>query len=310
MADILQFGASGQLGRALLREAERGRKASGQKTPAPSIAALDRRSADLLDPDACAAQVAAVRPKLVILAAAYTAVDQAESEPDLAMRVNAETPAAIAHAAARLGAPLIYISTDYVFDGRGGAPYSERVEPAPINAYGRSKAAGEAAVLAEQPASLVLRTSWVFDAVGRNFLTTMLRLGAERDALRVVDDQRGAPTAAGDLAHAALLAANALLRELDADDLRGIFHYQGAPSASWADFADAIFEAAQPFWGRRPELERIPSSEYPTPAPRPLDTRLDCRRFLTRFEVEQPDWRAAVAAAVTEALGASGAKRP
>lgn len=290
--DALQFGVSGQLGRALL----------ARRSPALRITGLRRAEAELNDPAACAARVEASQPQLVIIAAAYTQVDQAEQEPDLAMRVNADAPAAIAEAAARIGAPVIYLSTDYVFDGAGGAPYAESSPVKPLGQYGLSKLEGERRVAAAQPASLVLRTSWVFDAVGENFLTSMLRLGAERDQMRIVDDQQGGPTPADALAEAVRRAAVALARSPDDQDLRGVFHFQGAPHASWADFAEAIFAAAAPIWGRRPTIERISTAEYPTPALRPLDTRLDCSRFEARFGVAPPQWRAAVVRDVAERL--------
>lgn len=295
--EVLQFGATGQLGRALRARAS-----------APlRITPLDRAAADLSDPAACAARVRAARPRVVIIAAAYTQVDQAESEPDLAMRANAETPGAIAKAASEIDAAVIHISTDYVFDGSGGAPYAETAAAAPLNVYGRSKLAGEQAVLAAQPASCVLRASWVFDAEGKNFLTTMLRLGATRDALRIVADQLGAPTPADALADAALATARALAAAPEDASLRGVFHFQGAPHAGWADFAETIFAAAEPIWRRRPRIERIATAEYPTPAPRPLDTRLDCAKIAARFGVAQPDWRSAAQARVATILREQGA---
>lgn len=292
--DILQFGATGQLGRAL-----RGRSHAGFP-----IRALDRTAADLTDPAACAAAVAAFRPRLVIIAAAYTRVDEAESDPEGAQRVNAETPGAIAAAARRIGTPVAHVSTDYVFDGAGGAPYAETAPTRPLNVYGRSKLAGERAVLAAQPDSVILRASWVFDAEGANFLNTMLRLGAARDEIGVVADQFGAPTPADALAAAVIAAGTALLERPGEAAMRGVFHFQGAPHASWADFAETIFEAAAPIWGRRPAVRRIASAAYPTPAPRPLDTRLDCARAAERLGLAPPDWRAAVRRAAAATLRA------
>lgn len=293
---VLQFGVSGQLAGALTRGAP----------AAASVTALNHADADFLDPTLCAAHVERAQPDVVIIAAAYTQVDKAETEQAQAFRINAETPGAIASAAERIGAPVVYVSTDYVFDGAGGAPYAESAPTAPLNAYGRSKLAGERVVRAAQSASVVLRTSWVFDATGKNFLATMLRLGAERESLRVVDDQRGAPTAAASVAEAVWRAATALASDTRTPDQCGVFHFQGAPHASWADFAEEIFDAALPIWGRRPIVERISSSEYPTPAPRPLDTRLDCEKYEATFGLESPNWRLAARDAVAARLGGWG----
>jgi dTDP-4-dehydrorhamnose reductase len=273
---VLVFGTTGQVAQELARRAaEQGVR----------IEALGRAEADLANPEACAAAVAATGADLVINAAAYTAVDRAESEPELAQRINAEAPGAMARAAAARGLPFLHVSTDYVFDGRPGRPWREDDPPAPLNASGASKLAGERAVAAAGGAAAILRTAWVFSAHGANFVKTMLRLGAERGHLRMVDDQRGGPTPAADIAEALLTMAAALSSGRGAT---GIFHFAGVPSVTWADFAEAIFAARG---GRPPVIERIPSSAYPVPAERPKNSVLDCGRVAQAYGIAQPDWR-------------------
>lgn len=280
---LVVFGRTGQLAQALARRA-------------PDALFLDRQAADLADPEACAAalrQAAAEGAEAAINAAAYMAVDRAEAEEPLATRINGEAPAAMARAAAQAGIPFLQVSSDYVFDGRGEAPHAPDEPVAPLSAYGRSKAAGEAGVRDAGGAHAILRTSWVFSADGGNFVKTMLRLGAERDALRVVDDQIGGPTEAGDIAAALLVIAGAL----KAGAPSGTWHFAGAPDVSWAGFAREIMTRA----GLDCAIERIPSSEYPTPAARPLNSRLDCSRTEAVFGIARPDWRAGLAR-VLEAL--------
>lgn len=267
---ILVFGQSGQLARELAR--------------ARGVICLDRASADLTDPAGCGAAIRAHQPAAVINAAAYTAVDKAEEEEALATTVNAEAPGAMAAESARLGIPFVSISTDYVFDGTGDAPWKPGDAPAPLGAYGRSKLAGEKAVAQAGGAWAVLRTSWVVSAHGSNFLKTMLRLGTGQGGLRIVSDQIGGPTPARDLADACLRVA----RGLQEDPRKsGIYHYAGSPDVSWADFARAIFEAA----GIDCRVEDIPTAKYPTPAARPLNSRLDCAASETVFGISRPDWR-------------------
>jgi dTDP-4-dehydrorhamnose reductase len=273
---VLVFGTTGQVARELARRAaERGMR----------IEALSRAEADLTNPEACAAAIAATQADAVINAAAYTAVDRAESEPELAQRINAEAPGATARAAAARGLPFLHVSTDYVFDGRPGRPWREDDPPAPLNAYGASKLAGERAVAAAGGVTAVLRTAWVFSAHSSNFVKTMLRLGAQHDRLRVVDDQRGGPTPAADIAEALLTMAAALSNGHGAT---GILHYAGAPAVSWADFAEAIFAARG---GQAPAIERIPSSAWPQPALRPINSVLNCTRIAAASGIPQPDWR-------------------
>lgn len=267
---LLVFGKTGQVARELQRLA-------------PDATCLGRDQADLMDPAACAAAVAASDAQAIINAAAWTAVDKAETEEAAATVVNGATPAAMAKAAAARGIPFLHISTDYVFDGQGTQPFAPDHPTAPLGAYGRSKLAGEIAVRAADGPHVILRTSWVFSAHGTNFVKTMLRLGSERDTLRVVADQIGGPTAASDIAGTLLLLAGELLHGAKG----GTYHYSGAPDVSWADFARAIMTQAD----LSCRIEDIPSSAYPTPAERPLNSRLDCRALLADFGIQRPDWR-------------------
>jgi dTDP-4-dehydrorhamnose reductase len=262
----------------------------------PGVVALARAEADLADPDACAAAIRTHAPAAVINAAAWTAVDAAEEHAEAAHRINAAAPAAMARAAARLGIPFVQISTDYVFDGTGTRPWAPGDTPAPLGAYGRSKLAGERAVRGAGGCHAILRTSWVFSAHGRNFLTTMLRLGAERERLTVVADQIGGPTPAAAVAHACHAIAHRLIA---APELSGTHHLGGAPDVSWAGFARAILAAAD----LACEVEDIPTAAWPTPAPRPLNSRLDCSGLEAAFGIPRPDWRAGVAAALAELQG-------
>ncbi|WP_370311642.1 dTDP-4-dehydrorhamnose reductase [Sagittula sp.] len=267
---LLVFGSSGQVAIELARRA-------------PDAVFLSRAEADLSDPDACAAAIAAHAPSAVINAAAYTAVDKAEDDEALATTINAKAPAAMAEACAARDIPFVQISTDYVFDGSGDTPRAPDAPTAPLNAYGRSKLAGEEAVRAAGGRWAVLRTSWVFSAHGNNFVKTMLRLSGTRDALNVVDDQIGGPTSAARIAEACLAIVPVLARDAGTS---GVYHFTGGPDASWADFARAIFVAA----GRQVTVTGIPSSDYPTPARRPLNSRLDCATLAT-FGIDRPDWR-------------------
>jgi dTDP-4-dehydrorhamnose reductase len=267
---ILVFGHSGQV-------------ATELRTTAP-LTALGRDAADLSDPAACAAAIHAHAPSAVINAAAYTAVDRAEEEEALATIINGQSPGAMARACADLGIPFVHISTDYVFAGDGDTPWTPDDSVAPLGAYGRSKLAGEEAVRAAGGAHAILRTSWVVSAHGNNFVKTMLRLGAERDTLSIVADQIGGPTPARAIAAACLSIAG----QLSADPAKsGTYHFAGAPDTSWADFARAIFAEA----GLACAVTDIPSSAYPTPARRPLNSRLDCSATEAAFGVARPDWR-------------------
>ena len=239
-----------------------------------------------------------MRPAAVINAAAYTAVDKAESEPDAAYALNRDAPAALARACAAAGVPFVHFSTDYVFDGSKPTPYVETDPVNPTGVYGASKAAGEAEVLAAGGPAAVLRTSWVYSAFGANFVKTMLRLAATREELGVVADQLGRPTWAEDCARGALRAAGALLdREAGA---AGIFHQAGAGDASWADFAEAIFALSAARGGPSARVKRITTADYPTPARRPANSRLDCSKMTRTLDWPMRDWRQSLAACFDE----------
>jgi dTDP-4-dehydrorhamnose reductase len=265
---ILVFGETGQVARELARRAP--------------VTALGRDRADLSDPEACAAAILASDAEAVINAAAYTAVDRAETEEALATIVNGAAPSAMARAAAEKGVPFLHVSTDYVFDGSGESPWKPDDPTGPLGAYGRSKLAGEEGVRAAGGRHAILRTSWVFSAHGANFVRTMLRLGRERDALKIVDDQTGGPTAAADIAAALLTMARALHDGAPG----GTYHFAGAPDVTWAGFARGIFARA----GLDVAVTGIPSSEYPTPARRPGNSRLDCSTLGIDFGIPRPEW--------------------
>lgn len=261
------------------------------------VVALGRPGLDLARPETIAASLAAAQPDLIVSAAAYTAVDKAESERDLAFAVNATGAAAVAAAALRLNVPVIHISTDYVFDGAKGAPYTEADAVGPLNVYGASKLAGEQAVMAANPEAVVLRASWIYSPFGHNFVRTMLRLAAEREEVGVVADQFGSPTSALDLAGGIWALASRLLGGSAASP-RGVFHMAGSGSASWADLAEATFSASAALGGPSARVRRIDAAQFPTAAVRPTDSRLDCGRLEAAFGIRLPDWRASIAAVV------------
>jgi dTDP-4-dehydrorhamnose reductase len=283
---LLVFGSTGQVATELRQLAP---------NLAPDTVFLARTEADLADPAACAAAIRAHRPRAVINAAAWTAVDRAEAEEAAATVVNGAAPAAMAQACAALGIPFVHLSTDYVFDGAGQTPFAPEHPTAPLGAYGRSKLAGEEGVRAAAAGHVILRTSWVFSAHGANFLKTMLRLGASRDNLTVVADQIGGPTPARAIAEACLRIVDQLIRD---PGLSGTYHFSGAPDVSWADFAREIMAEAQLSCA----ISDIPTSAYPTPARRPANSRMDCAS-LSRFGLARPDWRAAILPILKE-LGA------
>jgi len=266
--------------------------------------ALGRPDLDLAgSAEAIAATVMRLTPQLVVNAAAWTAVDRAEDQPAAAMAVNRDGAGALAAAAEVCGAAVLHVSTDYVFDGTKGAPYVEADRVAPLGVYGASKLAGEAAVLAANPRSAVLRTAWVCSDTGANFLRTMLRLGAEREELAVVADQRGAPIFCDDLARAILRMARGLAgAEAGAPEF-DVFHLSGAPDTTWHGFAEAIFAGAARRGARTPRLRAIATAEYPTSARRPADSRLDCTRIAEVHGIERPDWRAGLSRALDRLIG-------
>jgi dTDP-4-dehydrorhamnose reductase len=287
---ILVAGAHGQVGRALMRR--------GPAAVRPLIG-LARADLDIADAGAARARLTALRPALIINAAAYTAVDKAESEPDLAFAANRDGAANLAAVCAELGIPLLHLSTDYVFDGCKSGPYLETDAKAPLGVYGASKAAGEAAIRARLPRHIILRTAWVYGPDGANFVRTMLRLSAERPRLRVVDDQHGGPTPAGAIADALLSIAAAWDRGAEA---WGTYHYCGAPAVSWCGFARAIVAAAAAHRGTTVPVVPIATADYPTPARRPANSMLDCARIARDFGIPQPDWRGDLPACVAALL--------
>ena len=275
---ILVFGKTGQVANELRHQA--------------NVIALGRDQADLSDPEACAAAIRASDADAVINAAAYTAVDRAEEEEALATLVNGEAPAAMARACSEKSLPFLHVSTDYVFDESGTRPWRETDPVSPQNAYGRSKLKGEEGVRAAGGTHAILRTSWVVSAHGQNFVKTMLRLSESRDALNIVDDQVGGPTPAADIAATLLIMARAMAEGQPG----GTYHYGGTPWVSWADFAREIFAQA----GRAVSVTGIPSTDYPSPACRPLNSRLDCAAIETDFGIAAPYWRDGLARILTE----------
>ena len=281
---VLVFGKTGQVARAL---------AAAGPTRGITVQCLNRYAADLSNPAACAAVIAATDANAVINAAAWTAVDAAEDQEAAAHVINADSPGAMARACANYDMPFIHISTDYVFDGSTGPAWTPDAPTGPLGAYGRTKLAGECAVLDSGARAVVLRTAWVFDGTGKNFVTTMLRLSESRDALNVVADQIGGPTPADAIAEACLTIAQALL---DGTGQGGVHHFSGAPDVSWADFARAIFATA----GRDVTVTDITTADYPTPAARPANSRLDCNSLTAAFDIQRPDWRRALTNIIKE----------
>jgi dTDP-4-dehydrorhamnose reductase len=278
------FGAGGQVGKEVLRCAR----------PAGADAVgVGRSICDLTVPGAAAAIIRAGACDAVFNAAAYTAVDRAETEPDLAAAINIAAPGEMARACAELGIPFVHFSTDYVFDGAASRPYRETDATGPLGVYGRTKLDGEKAVAAAGGASAILRLSWVFSAHGSNFVKTMLRLSSERHRLRVVADQTGKPTPASAAAAAALVVARALAADRS---LSGVYHIAGDEPVVWADFARTIFDMA----GRGAIVEPITTAEYPTPAKRPLYSVLDTRKFEETFGLAAPSWRDGLGAVLVE----------
>ena len=282
---ILIAGGSGQVGCCL----------KAQLQGCAELSAPDSAVLDISNRDSVWRAVEAFRPDYIINAAAYTAVDKAEGDAGRAFAVNRDGARHLAEAAEAAGAAMLHISTDYVFDGAGGAPYDEAAPTAPQNIYGASKLAGEQAVLAACRRAVVIRTSWVFGAHGQNFVKTMLRLGRERDSLGIVADQYGAPTAAADIA-AALITIVRRHTPGQLAERAGIYHYCGSPYASWFEFAETIFAeaAAQGVLAKIPAVKPIATADYPAPAKRPADSRLDCGKIRTVFGIGPCDWHSAL----------------
>lgn len=293
---ILLLGKNGQVGWQLQRAL----------APLGEIVALERKDAggDLADPQGLAAAVRAAKPQVIVNAAAYTAVDKAESESQLARLINTEAPAALAREAAASGALLVHYSTDYVFDGSGSAPWQESDATGPLNVYGATKLAGEQAIAASGCAHLTFRTSWVYAAHGDNFIKTMLRLAATRERLTVIDDQKGAPTGAELIAD---VTAHAISQTLQQPAKAGLYHLTAAGEASWFDYAQYVLALARQ---ARPQgvktaaggVQPIASSQYPAAARRPLNSRLDTRRLQAVFGLTLPHWQAGVARVLEEII--------
>ncbi len=287
---ILVTGGSGQLATSLVR------------LGGPRIHRVGRPAFDFDQPDTIKTVFAAISPVAVVNAAAWTAVDAAETAVEAATRANRDGPELLARLCAEAGIPLLHVSTDYVFDGDKGVPYIETDPVSPTGVYGRTKAEGEQAAMAANLRTVVLRTSWVYSATGKNFVRTMINAGEKNATLRVVGDQRGAPTASDDLA-AAILSILALIERDGWQDLyAGIFHIAGTGETTWHGLAVAALEAARPHGRVMPEVIAIRTAEWPTPARRPADSRLDCDKLERVFGVRLPPWRASLIRTVDELL--------
>ena len=282
---VLVAGREGQVARALIAWL-------GQD--GHEVTALEPPALDLTSRESIAAAMTAADPALVVNAAAYTAVDKAEDQAAIAFAVNRDGAGWLAEAAADRDLPFVHFSTDYVFDGLKGAPYVEGDPTSPLGVYGRSKEEGERAVLAANPRSVVLRTAWVCSPDGGNFVKTMLRLAGEREELRIVADQHGAPTFAEDLADAVARMAPRLLASGAGDEAFGLFHLSGAPHTTWFGFTQEIMAQAAMRGGRQPKLTPITTADYPTRAVRPADGRLDCSRIGQVHGILPADWRASL----------------
>jgi dTDP-4-dehydrorhamnose reductase len=291
---VLVAGRTGQLAIELLERLPR---------DGHTVVALEAPELDLTDPDSIRRAVEQAAPEAIVNAAAYTAVDKAESQRDLAFAVNALGAAMLAAAAAARGLPFVQVSTDYVFAGDGGAPYDEDAPTGPTGVYGESKLAGEQAALAANPRTAILRTAWVCSPHGNNFVKTMLRLGREREAVSVVADQHGAPTFAADLADAIARMLPRLASAPAGDAAFGVFHLTGVPWTTWHGFAEAIFAGAAARGQTVPRLSAITTADYPTPARRPADGRLDCGRIARVHGIEAADWRQSLSRCLDALIG-------
>ncbi|MCW2309259.1 dTDP-4-dehydrorhamnose reductase [Rhodobium gokarnense] len=278
---VLVIGKSGQVATALTERAE------ARDIPAMCIG---RPEVDIATMDALPDEAIAFAPTIVVNAAAYTAVDKAEDEEDAAFAVNDAGAGRVAAAAAKLGVPVIHISTDYVYDGAKPEPYVETDPPCPLGVYGRSKLAGEEAVAQAADRHVILRTAWVFSPFGRNFVKTMLALAETRDRLKIVDDQRGSPTYALDLADAILTIAERIAETGWQQRYQGVFHAANAGETTWRGLAHKAFAASAALGGPTAAADPIPTSDYPTAAERPLNSRLDCGRLKATFGIALPDW--------------------
>ncbi|MCA0029727.1 dTDP-4-dehydrorhamnose reductase [Mesorhizobium sp. B263B2A] len=290
---IVVTGRDGQVAASLLE--------AGQSRADVDVVAIGRPEFDLARPDTIIEVIAETEPDIVVSAAAYTAVDQAEDEPDMAFAVNATGAGKVAEAAARLGVPVIHLSTDYVFDGSAPGAYVETDATAPLGVYGASKLAGEQAVAAAGPRHLILRTAWVYSPFGRNFVKTMLRLAADRDEIAVVADQWGNPTSALDIADAILHAAARLPRNKELAAF-GTYHLAGTGETNWSGFARHILDTSLAFGGPWARVRDIATMDYPTKARRPANSRLSSAKFASVFGWNAPDWRLSTEAVVRRLL--------
>lgn len=292
---VLVIGRHGQIATALHEQRRSGTE---------DIIFLGRPDIDLLDVGSLRARVADLRPDVVINAAAFTGVDRAESEEEVAHIVNGVAPGRLAEGAADAGAAIIHLSTDYVFDGSKSAPYDEEDAPSPANAYGRTKLAGELAVAASNPRHVILRTAWVYAPFGANFVRTMLKLPKTVDAVSVVDDQVGNPTYAPELAEAILSVARRLHATPSDRTLTGVFNLAGRGDASWADVAEAAFAGAAERGAPRCMVNPIPTRDYPTPAKRPANSRLRCDKIGEAYGIALRDWRDSLSQCLDRLIGA------
>lgn len=290
---ILITGASGQLGQALTQRLTR---------RAIEFTAVQRPAFDFEKPETLIECFAQRRPSFVINAAAYTAVDKAEEEPQAAQIANHTGPLALARLCEAADIPLIHISTDYVFDGNKGAPYLESDRPNPTGVYGASKRDGEDAVLSTHAKAIILRTAWVYSAYGKNFALTMLAAGRKMPVLRVVADQCGTPTSACDLADAILKIIDEVMKTGWRPDYRGLFHATNAGDTSWYSFACAIFAEAAKYGYKAPEVKPIMTSDWPTPTRRPPDSRLDCSKLKKVFGISMTEWELALKDVIADCL--------
>ena len=293
---ILVLGAAGQVGCEM--DAAFTRVSAGVRVDGPMIINATRSGCDISDPKAIEILVDAHQPDWVINAAAYTAVDRAQLEPDLANLINARAPKLLAECCSRVGARLIHISTDYVFSGEGHQPFTEESATQPLGVYGKSKLGGEEAIKQTIETHVILRTSWVFGAQGKNFVKTMLTLAASRNEISVVADQCGAPTSARGIADAIASIVFSMSKAIAEDDRWGTYHFSGFPYTTWASFAETLFLHAQEVGliSKGPQVIPITTADYPTPARRPLNSRLDCSKIEAKFDISPDDWKVSLRA--------------
>ena len=291
---LLVTGATGQLAQ----------KLGAGTTPENPVLAVGRPDLDICRPETITAAIADLRPDVIVNAAAYTAVDKAESEPEIASAINRDGAGNVAAAAAAAGLPVIHVSTDYVFSGEKDEPYVETDSAGPLGVYGRSKLAGEEAVARANSRHIILRTSWVYSDTGNNFVRTMLRLATEREELGIVADQFGNPTFAGDLAHGVIHIARHLVEDREFAGY-GVYHLSGSGKTSWAGFARHIFEVSGRLGGPVARVRDITTAEFPTPARRPLNSCLATGKYSSRFGWSPPEWRISLAVVLNRLVGVS-----